>query len=450
MQSFSELNIPAPLLNALEESGITKPTPVQTASFKTIASGKDVVGIAQTGTGKTLAYLLPLVRDLKFSKELHPRLLILVPTRELAVQVLNEITKLTTYTSTRALAVYGGVNINTHKQEVEEGVDVLVATPGRLYDLAISRAVQLKLVRRVVIDEVDEMLDMGFRPQLQNLFELLPERRQNVLFSATMTDDVELIIDDYFVTPEKIVIAQSGERLKNIDQQWVPVPNFYTKVNLLIHLLQEDETFSKVLVFVGNKKSADRLFEALDGNVQGGIAVIHSNKTQNYRLRSIEGFGKGDCRVLVATDLVARGIDIEDISHVISFDTPEYPENYIHRIGRTGRAEKQGITLLFCADKELELKAKIEQLMSYEIPSLELPAWVEVSQQAAPEDRVREKPLKDPGRNNKKKMEPGEAFHDKKDKNKKVNLGGAHKRKMAAKYKKPQSRGDKGQHKRKK
>ena len=280
--NFRDLNLNTPLYNAIDDLGFTQPTPIQAEAFNVVASGKDMVGIAQTGTGKTFAYMLPILKNLKFSKQDNPRILILVPTRELVVQVVDEIEKLAKYINTRVLGVYGGTNINTQKQAVAQGQDIIVATPGRLYDLAVSRVLQLKSLERLVIDEVDVMLDLGFRHQLINIFDILPERRQNIMFSATMTEDVDDLITDFFTAPQKVSIAISGTPLENIAQTKYSVPNYYTKLNLLVHLLQDAETYNKVLVFVSNKRMADRLFEALDEFFKEELCVIHSNKTQNY------------------------------------------------------------------------------------------------------------------------------------------------------------------------
>jgi ATP-dependent RNA helicase RhlE len=447
--SFQDLNLNTPLYNALDDLGFTTPTPIQAQAFNVVASGKDVVGIAQTGTGKTFAYMLPILKNLKFSKQENPRVLVLVPTRELVVQVVEEIEKLSKYINTRVLGVYGGTNINTQKQAIAEGLDILVATPGRLYDLALSRVLQLKSIQKLVIDEVDVMLDLGFRHQLINIFDILPERRQNIMFSATMTQDVDELITDFFRNPERISIAVSGTPLENILQQRYVVPNFYTKINLLVDLLQDDSKFHRVLIFVAYKRMADRLFEQLDAFFKEELCVIHSNKTQNYRLRSIEQFKEGVNRILVATDVMARGLDIDNVSHVINFDTPEYPENYMHRIGRTGRAERQGEALVFSTEKEAESIASIEGLMQMEIPVLTLPDTVEVSTELIPEERPQIKERNNPTKRRDEDA-PGPAFHEKSAKNSKENLGGSYKYKIAAKYKKPKTKGDKNYNKRNK
>ena len=365
MNSFSEL--PKQLQNAIADLGFLEPTPIQTKTFPVILSGKDMVGIAQTGTGKTLAYMLPILKELKYSEQLHPRVLILVPTRELVIQVVENIESYTQYMTARVIGVYGGTNINTQKIAVSKGADIIVSTPGRLYDLIVSRALQLKEIKKLVIDEVDVMLDLGFRFQLTNIFELLPEKRQNTMFSATMTNEVDLLIDDFFTAPKKIAIALSGTPLENIDQKCFNVKNFYTKINLLSTLTSDKQTFTKVLVFVSSKRNADLIHETLKENGISELGIIHSNKSQNYRIRTIKQFEDGTNRVLITTDVMSRGLDLDKISHVINFDTPTFPENYMHRIGRTGRAKEKGNAILFYTDKEKESKEAIEKLMSVSI-----------------------------------------------------------------------------------
>ncbi len=447
--TFRDLNLNTPLHNAIDDLGFETPTPIQTESFNVVASGKDVVGIAQTGTGKTFAYMLPILKNLKYSTQNNPRVLILVPTRELVVQVVNEIEKLSKYINNRVFGVYGGTNINTQKQAVTQGLDIIVATPGRLYDLAVSRVLQLKSIQKLVIDEVDVMLDLGFRHQLMNIFDILPPRRQNIMFSATMTTDVDALITDFFINPSKISIAVSGTPLENITQQRYNIPNFYTKVNLLEEILHDKETFSRVLIFVAYKRMADRLFDKLAELFPSETCVIHSNKTQNYRLRSIEQFREGTNRLLVATDVMARGLDIDDVSHVINFDTPDYPENYMHRIGRTGRAERKGVSILLSTEKEQESRERIEELMKMKIDVLDIPEYVEVSKELIEEERNVIKERYNPTKRRDEDA-PGPAFHEKSEKNQKVNLGGSYRREIAKKYKKPKTRGDKNYNRRKK
>ncbi len=441
-KKFEELKISKFLLNALQEKGFDEPTPIQDQSYPVIRSGKNMVGIAQTGTGKTLAFLLPVLNDLKFSQQINPRVLIIVPTRELVVQIVDQLEWLTEYINVRYLGVYGGANINTQKLLVAEGCDVLVSTPGRLYDLALTKALNLKDIKKLIIDEVDVMLDLGFRFQLTNIFELIPEKRQNIMFSATMTEDIDAFISDYFIDPIKISIAVSGTPLDTITQTCYAVPNFYTKINLLAHLLKDRETYHKVLVFAGTKKKADLIFKHLEFTFGHEMGIIHANKSQNYRIRTIRQFDSKEIRILVTTDVMARGLDLDKISHVINNNTPAFAENYMHRIGRSGRAESDGNSILFYADYELESKAAIEDLMGMQIEQIPFPESVEVATNLLPEERPSLVNEKDPDRNARKHLS-GPSFHEKKDKNKKTNEGGSYRRELAKKYKKPQRRGDK-------
>lgn len=449
MSTFDDLKIVTPLRNAIADMGFTKPTPIQTKAFPVILSGKDMIGIAQTGTGKTFAYMLPILQNLTYSEDIHPRVLVVVPTRELVLQVVDEIEKFSKYKNVRTIAVYGGTNINTQKMAVMQGADIIVATPGRLYDLVLSRALQLKDVRKLVIDEVDVMLDLGFRFQLTNIMDLLPKRRQNIMFSATMTVEIETMITNFFKDTQKVSVALSGTPLANISQTSYPVPSFYTKANLVIDLLKDAEVFNKVLVFVSNKKSADRLFAVLEDIYSEEICLIHSNKTQNYRIRSIRQFDEGKNRILVTTDVMARGLDLDEISHVINFDTPSFPENYIHRIGRTGRAEKKGNALLFYTPKEEEDKIAIEKLMDFSIPVIPFPEHVEISEKKTPEETPQVLEPNIPI-NNIEEEARGASFHEKKEKNRQENQGGSYKRIIEKKYKKAKTKGDKNYNKRNK
>lgn len=440
MITFENLNITKQLLNAVNDLGFKNPTPIQEEAFSVIRSGKDMVGIAQTGTGKTLAYMLPILQDIKYSDQINPRVLILVPTRELVIQLVEQVNSYAKYINVRVLGIYGGTNINTQKKAVANGVDILIATPGRLYDIAVTGVLQLKDIKKLVIDEVDEMLDLGFRPQIANIFDLLKERRQNIMFSATMTDDVDTLIDEFFTIPKRVSIAVSGTPLENIEQTSYQVKNFYTKINLLKHLVSDKEQFSKVLVFVASKRLADKIYETLEEDLGSEMAIIHSNKSQNYRIRSVEQFAQGDKRILLSTGIMARGLDIEGISHVINFDVPHYPENYMHRIGRTGRAAEKGNAIMFFNEKEADYKRSIENLMKMEIPVTGFPVEVPISNEllADEKDKIVEK---NPHRNKNEEVR-GPAFHEKKEKNKKTNQGGSYLRK-AKKYKKRQTRGDK-------
>lgn len=424
MVSFHDFDLPKSLQKAIDELGFTTPTPIQIKSMPVLLSGRDVIGIAQTGTGKTFAYLLPILKQWKFMKSDTPRVLIIVPTRELVVQIASEVEKLTQYMSVRTLGVYGGVNINTQKTAVYQGIDILVGTPGRVMDLALDNVIRFDNLQKLVIDEFDEILNLGFRFQVTSILTMLKTKRQNILFSATMTDEVDEMIEEYFELPEEVSLAPSGTPLEKIEQLGYKVPNFLTKINLLKELLNTDETIERVLIFVNNKKTADLVATALEEDYADQFGVIHSNKSQNYRLNTMASFQRGEIKGIVTTDVMARGLDISDITHVINMEFPEIPEQYIHRIGRTGRADKNGIAISLISPREEEIQIETEILMEKEIRFLDLPE-IEISEKLLEFEKDKRKMkvlLKRP------KKEGGEAFHEKKDKNKKVNLGGPGKR----------------------
>ena len=437
--SFRDLNLKKPLWNALDDLGYHTPTTIQSAGFNVMMSGKDTIGIAQTGTGKTLAYLLPCLCMWEFSKEPHPQILIIVPTRELVVQVVSEVEKLSAYMNVVVGGVYGGTNMNTQANMVLQGLDVLVGTPGRILDLAASGSLQLKHVKKVVIDEVDETLNLGFRPQLLHILDFLPAKRQHMVFSATLSDEVSLFLDDYLITPVRVEAARAGLPIDKIDQSGYQVPNFLSKVVLLRHLIKQTGANSKILVFVSSRALADLLFEEIEESFKDIIGIIHSNKAQNFRFDTVRNFQSGAIRILIATDLIARGIDVTDVSHVINFDVPESPENYIHRIGRTGRVDKNGIAITFVSKKDESALQAIQELMQQEL------LFTKVTDEVAFTDELLEfekpkiiipgKTIKLPQRENK-----GASFHEKKAKNKKVNVRYNHKKAMQEKYGKPKKK----------
>ncbi len=439
--NFSDLNINKPLLNALSDLGLKEPTIIQEKTFSVAMSGKDLLGIAQTGTGKTYAYLLPCLRQWTFNKNKTPQILILVPTRELVMQVVSEVQKLTTYMDIKVAGIIGGVSINPQIDVINNGLDVIVATPGRLLELIVNGTLKLKTIKKLVIDEVDEMLSLGFKPQLTHILDVLP-KRQNLLFSATITEDVEKLIADYFNAPVKVEAAPSGTPLENIIQSGYFVPNFNTKVNLLEYLLKHDAEMTKVLVFTASKQMADILFEKMNSIFPEKIGVIHSNKAQNFRFNAVNQFKAGVYQALIATDIVARGIDVYEVTHVINFDTPDEPESYMHRIGRTGRYDKKGIAVTFITELEKENQARIEKLMNYKIPIEVLPKDLEISDVLLPSEmpvvKMKNIKVKLP-----KKSLAGPAFHEKSEKNKKTNSKVPHKQLMREKYGKPKKRANK-------
>lgn len=440
--TFDDLNLNKQLLNALSDLELTTPTAIQAKVFAPIMAGKDVVGIAQTGTGKTFAFLLPSLRMWKYSKSPLPQILIVVPTRELVMQVVKEVESLSTYLSLVAVGVYGGANMKPQKAAISAGADVIVGTPGRLVDLMLDGVLKMKQLNQLIIDEVDEMLNLGFRTQLKNIIDFLPARRQNLMFSATMTEEVEAVILQYTTYYEKLEAAPSGAPLENIIQYAYEVPNFLSKANLMEHLIKQDETIKKLLVFVSTKKMADALYEHMLPIFDEALGVIHSSKSQNNRFATVDRFQDGSCKILIATDIVARGLDVSAVTHVFNFDLVDVAEKYIHRIGRTGRAEQKGIAISFIAEKEKDIIGEIEALMVLEIPIRELPEEVELTEELI----LLEKPIEHVPFNNHKRRQheqTGDAFHEKSAKNKKVNNKIRRTEKMKLKYKKPIKRGAK-------
>ncbi len=440
--TFAELNLTKPLLNALTDKGYETPTLIQEKVYSVVMSGRDVCGIAQTGTGKTFAYLLPCLRQYQFTQDKTPQLLILVPTRELVVQVVEAVQELTTYMNIVTVGVYGGVNLKPQQAAVHAGADVLVATPGRLVDLLSAGAVKMKALKRLVIDEVDEMLNLGFRAQLKVILDLLPPKRQNLLFSATLTDEVETLMNSYFNAPVRVEAAPVGTPLTNIRQSGYAVPNFYTKVNLLSLLLRTHPEMNKVLVFVSTKHLANELVEEMDTQLPGQISVIHSNKAQNARFAAVNEFQAGTIRVLIATDIIARGLDIAEVSHVFNFDLPDVPENYIHRIGRTGRADRPGVAIALITEADKDKQAAVEAFMSYAIPMVPLPADLIISNELtfAEQPQIDMKTIQV---KTVKREDVGPAFHEKAAKNQKVNVRRDYAAEKMRKYGRPIKRSGK-------
>lgn len=391
-QTFDELKIAKAILKTLDDIGFEEPTPIQQMAIPKINSGVNLVGIAQTGTGKTAAYLLPLFTKLKKAEGRDPRVVIVVPTRELSIQVGEDIAELTTFSDLRHAAIFGGIGWTKHAALLEPGIDVLVATPGRMLDLYNAGFLSLKKVKYLVIDEADRMLDMGFLPQLKQLMDILPNRRQNLLFSATFSESIEIMAEEFLDFYEKVEVAQSATTVKEVTQVGYRVPNYRTKLNLVQHLLKDEEKFNRVIIFVKTKEHAEEVFKVIKRKSEGEKRILHSNKGQNTRINAINDFKAGEIRILISTDVSARGLDASLVSHVINFDLPNNYEDYVHRIGRTARAGNTGdaITLVSAAD-EWHFK-NIEALIRVKIPFLELPKAVVVVESEFDEmqDQLRE------------------------------------------------------------
>lgn len=377
--SFEDFKLNKQLLNAVAEAGFERPTPVQQQAIPLLLAGHDLLGVAQTGTGKTAAFGLPLLMKAKYAQGTHPRALILAPTRELILQIEAHLRKLAVYTDLRIVAVYGGVGVKGHSDAVLQGVDILLATPGRLMELYSRGDLLLKEIKTLVLDEADKMMDMGFMPQIRRLLEILPRKRQNMLFSATMPAKVEELSAEFLEFPVKIEVTPPAAPASTVTQTLYQVPNFLTKIHLLEQLIKgQEETFNRVIIFARSKETADNIFHFLQRKIDPETRVIHGNKDQNTRLNSMNAFREGNVRFLVATDVAARGIDVPAVSHVINFDVPIIYDDYVHRIGRTGRAELTGAALTFATPAEMPHVQRIEELMRQPIPQQEMPEGVEI------------------------------------------------------------------------
>ncbi len=370
--NFDSLGLAPELLKALTESGYTTPTPIQSQAIPVALAGGDLMAGAQTGTGKTAAFALPLLQKLlplassSASPAKHPiRALILTPTRELAIQVEESIKAYAKHTPLRSLVVYGGVDIKTQTPQLKTGIEVLVATPGRLLDHIEQKTLQLNQVQVLVLDEADRMLDMGFMPDLKRILALLPKQRQTLMFSATFSNEIKKLADDFLVKPQLIEVARSNATNDNVTQKVYQVEQS-NKEALLMQILKEADA-KQVIVFTKTKITASRLSRSLE---RAGIAAdaIHGDKTQQERIKALDAFKAGSVTALIATDVAARGLDITDLPMVINYEIPSAPEDYVHRIGRTGRAGASGIAISFVSSDEEKYLLEIEKLIKRQIP----------------------------------------------------------------------------------
>jgi ATP-dependent RNA helicase RhlE len=361
--SFRNLGLSPNLLKVVEDAGYTTPTPVQLAAIPPVLEGRDVIAIAQTGTGKTAAFVLPLVERLAKERShtgRKPRVLVLAPTRELAAQIGEHVKMFSRGQHLRSVTIFGGVGESPQISELRRGVDLIIATPGRLLDLMQQRHAALDEVRFVVLDEADRMLDMGFLPQIRRVVHALPKDRQTLLFSATLSKEIEQITHEFLRNPQLVEVGRRSTPVDTVAQYLYPVPKS-RKLDLLLTLLN-DEKLDSVLVFSRTKHGADKIARKLNAS---GITTgtLHSNRSQNQRIAALKAFKDGTCRVLVATDIAARGIDVEGISHVINFDFPMAPEDYVHRIGRTGRAQAIGDALSFVTGEDEQYVRLLERMI---------------------------------------------------------------------------------------
>ncbi|MEE1944979.1 DEAD/DEAH box helicase [Pedobacter sp. KR3-3] len=412
-KSFEEFKLNRQILNAVADAGFTVATPIQEKAISPVLSGQDIFGIAETGTGKTAAYVLPMLMKLKYAQGDSPRALILAPTRELAMQIAEQVKLFATYTDLRTVVIFGGIGPKTQKEQIKAGVDILIATPGRFLDLYLSGDINPKYLQFLVLDEADKMMDMGFIGSIHRILEVVPRKRQNLLFSATMSELVHKIAGDFLKHPTLIQVAEQATPASTVTQVLYEVPNFKTKINLLQHLLKDDEAFNRLIIFCKTKTVADNIYSNMMRRFgEDAVRVIHANKGQNTRINSINDFKEGNIRILVATDVASRGIDVSDVSHVINFDVPIVTEDYVHRIGRTGRAFATGDAITFCNEAEKYYLKKIEKLIRQTITRLPIPDEVFVEETPYEERQHLAREID----NQKRKEDPDfkGAFHEKK------------------------------------
>lgn len=409
--TFEELKLTRQFLDAIQELGYESPSEIQEKVIPRVLGGQDVIGIAQTGTGKTAAYVLPLLQLLKYPQGDEPRALILVPTKELVVQVEEQIQSLCKYTELRYVALYGGVGPKTQIEKIKSGVDIIVATPGRFLEIYAKRVIIPKKIKHIVLDECDRMMDMGFWPQLRDIQEKIPQKKQQLLFSATFPEKVERIADNFLLFPSRVEVTPQATPATTVEQRVYMVPNFKTKLNLLMHLL-EGEEMKRVMVFVRTKADATSMGKFMERSNVGEIRFLHSNIGQNSRMNAIKEFKDGNVRILVSTDVTARGIDVFEVSHVVNFQVPSHYEDYVHRIGRTGRAFKTGVAISFVDMSEEYHLTNIQKIIRQTIPVFEIPDEVKI-EKTEPEEKQNQ--LREIDRQ--KRLENPEfkgAFHEKK------------------------------------
>ena len=413
MASFEDFKFNKQLQHAIAEAGYTVPTEIQQKAITPILAGQDVMGIAQTGTGKTAAFVLPMLMKLKYAQGDDPRALILSPTRELAMQIDEHIRQFSTYLDLRTVVLYGGLGPKAQKEQLGKGCDIIVATPGRFLDLYLAGDIPTKSLKFLVMDEADKMMDMGFIGKIHRILEVVPRKRQNLLFSATMSELVRKIAGDFLAFPTIVEVTEQATPAQTVTQALYEVPNLKTKLNLLQYLLKDDESFHRIIVFCKTKNVADNVFHYLERKYgEEQVRVIHANKGQNTRINSINAFKEGHVRILVATDVAARGLDVSNVSHVFNFDVPIVIEDYVHRIGRTGRAFNNGDAITFCNPAEKYYVNKIEKLIRQTIPVQPIPEDVFVEKTDFKEKQEIAREID----NQKRKEDPDfkGAFHEKK------------------------------------
>jgi ATP-dependent RNA helicase RhlE len=391
--TFEEFKFNRQILNAIADAGYTEATPIQQKAIPPILNGQDVMGIAQTGTGKTAAYVLPIIMKLKYAQGDNARALIVSPTRELAMQIEENVKTFAANTDLRIVVLYGGLGPKTQIEQINKGVDIIVATPGRFMDIYLAGHIVTKTLQVLVLDEADKMMDMGFMPQINRILEVVPVKRQNLLFSATMSDKVHELSNNFLEFPTVIEVTPQATPAQTVDQQLYYVPNVKTKINLLKKLLDNGGEIKKLMIFCKTRNAAEDVYKFLLRKFgESEVKVLHANKGQNTRINAINAFKSDEVKILVATDVASRGIDVSDVSHVINFDVPVVIEDYVHRIGRTGRAYQSGVAITFCNPAEAYYLHKIEKLIRQKVPVNDIPegVFVEATPYEEKQDQDRE------------------------------------------------------------
>ena len=376
--TFSDLKVTRQYLDALEDMGIFEPTEIQSKAIPRIRAGQDVIGIAQTGTGKTLAFLLPLMAMLSHAQGQGPRCVILTPAKELALQIAEVAKRLAARTDLRVEVVYGGVGHRAQQARLEEGCDLVVATPGRFMELYLRQAFQTGSIAHLVLDEADRMMDLGFMPQLRKLLEILPTKRQNLLFSATYPPKTEAMAGEFLLWPTRVEASPQSTPVETVIQSGYRADNFGTKLNLLSSLLNALPEETQALLFVREKDQAERIGQRIAQAVSPSVRTLHANKGQNSRIHAMDQFKEGELRFLVATDVASRGIDVPQLDLVINVTVPRDPHDYIHRIGRTGRAKREGRAITMIDPSERAALQRIEGLLGTTLSIAPLPEGITV------------------------------------------------------------------------
>lgn len=410
---FEDFKFNRQILNAIADAGYTEATPIQQKAIPPILNGQDVMGIAQTGTGKTAAYVLPIIMKLKYAQGENARALIVSPTRELAMQIEENVRTFAANTDLRVVVLYGGLGPKTQIAQLDKGCDIIVATPGRFMDLYLAGHIVTKTLQVLVLDEADKMMDMGFMPQINRILEVVPVKRQNLLFSATMSDKVHELSNNFLEFPTIIEVTPQATPAQTVNQHLYFVPNVKTKINLLKKLLDDEDDIRKLIVFCKTRMAAEDVYKFLLRKFgEKEVKVLHANKGQNTRINAINSFKADEVKILVATDVASRGIDVNDVSHVINFDVPVVIEDYVHRIGRTGRAYQSGEAITFCGPAEEYYLRKIEKLIKQSILVSAIPddVFVEATPYEERQDQAKEIDMQ------KRKDDPDfkGAFHEKK------------------------------------